>query len=326
MTVQDEKEVLVGAVVPASEENDRREDAVGRRTSLLIEPIVAELPQLTGETSQQRSSNKASRRLNVTAEAAPFDISYHPGRVLLYSPPRQRQKWGDAQVLPRVNWGDLFFDLFYVAATYNVSYILVDSPSKEGLLYAAGTFLPIMSVWTTKVFYDSRYVTEDDIFHRCVNVYLLVLLAVAVLHIRPVKVLSDAAGEISMFVFSLVLVLERLLVVVAMLEVHFFGVGQKARKPASLRDIRGQCASLPFYVAALTVSAIEYFGSGVGGRRLAAAEEDAYESSGNESSYSAKETTDVPIWLCLAGFIATMASLIVQVIICFPSGGKHKDM
>jgi hypothetical protein len=29
------------------------------------------------------------------------DISYHPGRVVLYSPPKQRQKWGDSQILPR---------------------------------------------------------------------------------------------------------------------------------------------------------------------------------------------------------------------------------
>jgi len=32
-----------------------------------------------------------------------------------YSPPIQRQRWGEDSVLPHVNWGDLFFDLFYVA-------------------------------------------------------------------------------------------------------------------------------------------------------------------------------------------------------------------
>jgi hypothetical protein len=31
-------------------------------------------------------------------------------------PPKQRQKWGDTQILPHVNWGDLFFDLFYVVS------------------------------------------------------------------------------------------------------------------------------------------------------------------------------------------------------------------
>jgi hypothetical protein len=31
--------------------------------------------------------------------------------------PIQRQRWGDTQVLPHTDWGDLFFDLFYVVST-----------------------------------------------------------------------------------------------------------------------------------------------------------------------------------------------------------------
>lgn len=37
-----------------------------------------------------------------------------------YFPPVQRQRWGEEQSLPHVNWGDLFFDLFYVGAAYNL--------------------------------------------------------------------------------------------------------------------------------------------------------------------------------------------------------------
>ena len=55
----------------------------------------------------------------------PYDISYHPGcQVCFFAPPRQRQRWGDTQILPRVNWGDLFFDLFYGERTYIFIYIL----------------------------------------------------------------------------------------------------------------------------------------------------------------------------------------------------------
>ena len=34
----------------------------------------------------------------------------------LYSRPVQRQRWGEEQPHPHTNWGDTFFDLFYVAA------------------------------------------------------------------------------------------------------------------------------------------------------------------------------------------------------------------
>jgi hypothetical protein len=50
---------------------------------------------------RKQKQHAIQRRTGVTAEAAPYDISYHPGRVMFYSPIRQRQKWGDTQVLPR---------------------------------------------------------------------------------------------------------------------------------------------------------------------------------------------------------------------------------
>jgi len=37
--------------------------------------------------------------------------------------PIQRQRWGDKQLMPHVNWGDLFFDLFYVVSNIYFSYI-----------------------------------------------------------------------------------------------------------------------------------------------------------------------------------------------------------
>jgi hypothetical protein len=78
-----------------------------------------------------------------------FETSFRPKRIRLYSPPHQRQKWGEAQGLPRVNWGDLFFDLFFVAATYQVSLIVGEDPSLNGILYAAGTFLPLMGMYVS---------------------------------------------------------------------------------------------------------------------------------------------------------------------------------
>lgn len=54
--------------------------------------------------SRSRSVARMSRRTSVTAASAPYDRSYHPSRVKFYCPPRQRQRWGDTQILPRTNW------------------------------------------------------------------------------------------------------------------------------------------------------------------------------------------------------------------------------
>ena len=37
-----------------------------------------------------------------------------------YYPPVQRQRYGDDKILPHVGYGDLFFDLFFVGAAYNL--------------------------------------------------------------------------------------------------------------------------------------------------------------------------------------------------------------
>jgi hypothetical protein len=47
--------------------------------------------------------------------------SFHPGEVVLYAAPQQRQKWGETQVRPRINWGDTFYDLFFVAAVSDIN-------------------------------------------------------------------------------------------------------------------------------------------------------------------------------------------------------------
>jgi hypothetical protein len=89
-----------------------------KRRSLLLEDSTA-------------MHHRASR-VSITASSAPFDATYHPGnKIIFFAPPRQRQRWGDTQILPRLNWGDLFFDLFYVAAAYNVSF--------AGVLLLCGT-------------------------------------------------------------------------------------------------------------------------------------------------------------------------------------------
>ena len=44
----------------------------------------------------------------------------HGSMTAWYNPPIQRQRWCEDQFLPHINWGDLFFDLFYVGAAFNL--------------------------------------------------------------------------------------------------------------------------------------------------------------------------------------------------------------
>ena len=151
------------------------------------------------------------------------------------------------------------------------------------------------------------------------NVILLCTLALAVLNIRPVYILSNPAEKKSMFVFALMLIVERIFAAIQTVEVYFRGIGQTQVRAASLRYLRELAVPLPFYIAALVIAARKYWGDDESSHRLLA---EATE----DTNVSNDATTNVPIWLTLFGHITSLALLAVNVIFCYPGGGRHKEM
>ena len=121
--------------------------------------------------------------------------------------PKQRQKWGDDYSLPHVDWGDLFFDLFYVGAAYNlgtnIKYDIHDDPLLA-LIYFFGVLGAIFSsFWSTKMLFDARFELPNDFLHRAVEIMHLVFLAFATLYIRPNKYMGNCGEHREMFGFCL---------------------------------------------------------------------------------------------------------------------------
>jgi hypothetical protein len=104
-----------------------------------------------------------------------------------------------------------------------------------------------------------------------------------------------------MFIFSLMLVVERLFGMLRYLEVHFLGIGQSAIQKSSLLYMRNSCFSLTFYIAAMAVAVFNYFGDG-------------------------DSPANVPIILILVGYLGSFTLLAIQVLFFFPQGGRHKEV
>ena len=88
------------------------------------------------EPSESESSEKREDEMDVVHDVAgkeendtsgspdpsePAKASHHEDQheeiiMPFYTTPKQRQRWGDNQMPPHTEWGDIFFDLFYVAA------------------------------------------------------------------------------------------------------------------------------------------------------------------------------------------------------------------
>jgi hypothetical protein len=318
--IKDDEEEVPPQAEENSETSDEGTGKMQHRVTVTKEPELdddsppAEAPGATENSEpSDEGTGKMQRRVTVTAATAPFDMSYHPSVVKFFSPPTQRQRWGDKQVLPRVNWNDLFVDLFFVGAMYNTSNILVEFPGKTGLLYFFGTFGPIMQLWTLKMFYDARFVVGDDLFHRVGEVASIVVLASAILHIRPVDVLSNPSENVDMFGFCLSMSISILLVMLRWVELYFFGVGQPVIKETAKFDFKMCCVPFSFLLAATIVAGLEHFGSDGSHRLLAEA-----------NSAPKVETTNVPIWLCLASTVSFWIVLTIRVIFILPDDGSHK--
>ena len=273
-------------------------------------------------SGKQRGSRRVSVYANLNLTNAPSV------QIRLYAPPRQRQKWNSDYVAPHVNWGDLFFDLFYVAAFYNLGNILVDNPSPLGILYFAGGFLTVIGYWNQKLVYDSQFASGDDILHKIFEVAVLVVLGTNVSSIATVSRMSNPTKYVDMFSFALSCTILWLLHCARYVECYFVGRGQRKNiKHVTLSSIKYQMIPLSFFVAATVVSGLAYF---VGNdittndyddddrRRLAGGESEII-----NCEYSS--ISHVPIILMLAGYFIYQLSYSIRVVCLYPADGSHKE-
>jgi hypothetical protein len=249
---------------------------------------------------------------------------HEKGPLVFFAPPCQRQRWGDTQVAPHTNWGDIFFDLFYVAAAYNLGNVLAAEPTPTGLLYTAGLFFPIQNLWGYKTFYDSRFYVLDDVWHRGYEITMLLALATVVLHIKPVAVLSHPAQTMDMFVYCVGLCVAYFLALGRLIEIMIcqrYSATKANSKETGLhpeayyaarKDLWSISGAGFFYAAAAIYTGIQHFehrSTSTGKYRSLA------ESTGDSSvDYNKpKEMDNVAIWLFLGGvFINLVGSAVLK--------------
>jgi len=272
--------------------------------------------------STESRSKKGSRRVSVYTK-----ISSAPGvKLRLFSPPRQRQKWGSDQILPHTNWNDLFFDLFYVAAFYNLGNILVGNPSWLGILYFLGCYFPVIGLWTEKCYYDSQFTNGNDIFHKVFTIVVLVALATNVSSIAPVPRMSNPNKYIDMFCFSLSLTGSTLLDCARYLECYWFGRGQRKNiEHVAMAVFSYRILPLICYVASTIVAGMAFFGNSYDDdyRRELAGDSD---SDGAAADCDNNNQNHAPIILLLAGYLLAQFGLIIRVGCFYPKHGNHKKL
>jgi hypothetical protein len=151
---------------------------------------------------------------------------------------------------------------------------------------------------------------------------MLVILATAVLHIRSVTIMSDISGQVSMFAFALSLLLDRVYATIRYSEVYVFGVGHReGLKGSVLKLTRPRIVATAGYLAAAIVAGVAYFGSSESNERRMAESSAAADDSAVAASHG---TSNVPIWLCFLGYVASIIAYTIEIQFFFPRDGSHK--
>jgi hypothetical protein len=159
-----------------------------------------------------------------------------------------------------VDYGDLFFDLFYVAAIYNLSYIIFKSPGSQGFLYFTSCYWAVFTLWWEKTHYDSMFYTLEDIAHGIFGAAVLVVLASVVVHIRTVDVLSKPAENVETFAICFSLLIANVLSLLRYAEMLIFGcVGQHAAILASRRLVLEKIGPILLLLVATIYSGWKYY-------------------------------------------------------------------
>ena len=264
----------------------------------------------------------------------------HGSKIPWYAPPVQRQRWGDDQVLPHINWGDLFFDLFYVAAAYNMGAMLISSMNQydwlRGSIYFIGIFGPLYLTWETDLYYSSRY-TVIDYTHRLVEVLRYLVVSVAVLHIKSVTLLGDAGNSVETFALTLAILLESMLHLGLNVELYILGQGdQEAIRNHTSRKIKSQLIpTVLTYLAAVICAAVLFFGSfGETSDYPAEKKADPYPTGGKrwlagEEYYDKKtralwEVSDLPLTLTAFAYVSNIVYTTLRKVRA--TGGKYGDI
>mmetsp|Transcript_8566 Transcript_8566/g.21436 ORF Transcript_8566/g.21436 Transcript_8566/m.21436 type:complete len:669 (+) Transcript_8566:40-2046(+) len=285
----------------------------------------------------------------------------HDSGIVFYCRPSQRQKWGEPQSLPHTDWNATFMDLFYVAAAYNLGTLIRSDTSSTGILYFVGLFYPIMLVWNTKMYYDSRFcIRHDDMFHKLYEFAVLIALGTAVLYIRPVPILQNP-NNIDLFVYTLCTTICHMLAIGRIIEVLVNVEGQPSAKSSAKRDLKYYSLSLVFYLAATIFSGIATDSVGSNGYQSIIDSGSEYNSTSSSSSSSssyggyqnetkgddydgdhrelAGSTTytdsdtvsfdprqqDITVWLLFAGSLSFQV-MVGLMVLRLPKDGSHKSI
>lgn len=159
-----------------------------------------------------------------------------------------------------------------------------------------------MLVWLEKVAYDARYVPDDNLFHRALEILHILSLATVVVHIRPVQIMADPSNTTTLS-FCLALLVQALLSIHRQWDIYKNVIGGPEAKANAAHDMRRRGLTAVFYTIASVLALKNYV--------FADADD--------------LEEKHVPVLLCTWGYVGEQIFNILTTFVFAPKDRSHKE-
>jgi len=227
--------------------------------------------EATGQQNKRYTNTEAYARFSVISDFSQFfdrlkadvaadDTVCVNQSMRFYDIPLQLQLWGSPVMDVQIKWNTYFFDLFFVAAAFNLGHLLMSGLNEDDyddtLLYVIGIYGGIYDIFLRASLYDSQF-SSSDYVHRIIELLRIFCLSMVVAYIGPIERMTDPTYK-NTFMMTLWFFLELLIRIALELELYFFTKGDRiAIKNQSKRHLLMEILPVSvFYLAATIIARV----------------------------------------------------------------------
>jgi hypothetical protein len=172
--------------------------------------------------------------------------------LVFYEVPKVRQFHEDQTTEHKIDWADLFFDLTYVAAAFQLGHMFIYEVSWLGAFEFAVVALCLHDAWRFKTLHDSTF-AATDVVHKLLDILYMCSVASAAVFIQSKEDMENMNTSYA-FGLSLSLAVNVIVLGIEKVEIYLRSKVPSARRYVEIEFVENVLPRFAMYVAASAYS------------------------------------------------------------------------
>jgi hypothetical protein len=172
----------------------------------------------------------------------------------LWHVPENSHEWDEKQKEHHVNWGDIFFDLNFVAVAFKTGELLADTLFTHnfvGFFYFYCLFTTMYECWALKLQYATRF-NSTDVLHKFVDIGEALIVAMAAAQLSNTVAELEDVNSYQLKAFCATKLLHQVFFILRWGELAAFGTKKRAKTQGVIMMKELSLGCLPLIAAVVT--------------------------------------------------------------------------